>query len=499
MKIAIIGGGISGASALKAILDHPNLRNEDQIHLFEPREVIGVGLPYSPDDESVMLNVSPDALSVVENNPFDFTEWLDANYENPTNFEGLVSRPQYGNYLAERFAQYANYKQVTHFQETIEDIQVIDAQTKEIATESKNGEYVYRLKQQDGWRNDIYDAVFLAIGHPEYADYYDLKGSENYVSNPYPMKEKLTKLSGNERIGIIGSGATGVDLMRFFSLNYDLQHPLTYYVQDQGFYFADIPYEKESFPFTFSMDWIAEEREKNNGIIPFSYILQTFIEDIQAGGVDVAAVYNRYKKGDLPTIRLAVEAKDQELALIHAYNSKLVQFLPHLYNSLSGQDKEFYLANYHHKLLFFKSRVPFKTFKWLLELENAGQLRVIYGLTDIQPQSDGSFIALAGKKEKVDLFINATGFDSRLSAASKSMPLIHNLFQKNLILPHINGRFVLVDWPQAQIINQRFGLMNNLFFFGLLIGGTQHENNDAYLTYQLATQSANWFMEQRTN
>lgn len=201
----------------------------------------------------------------------------------------------------------------------------------------------------------------------------------------------------------------------------------------------------------------------------------------------------------MATIRLAVEAKDQELALIHAYNSKLVQFLPHLYNSFSGQDKEFYLANYHHKLLFFKSRVPFKTFKWLLELEDAGQLRVIYDLIDIQPQIDGSFIALAEKEEKVDLFINATGFDSRLSAASKSMPLIHNLFQKNLILPHINGRFVLVDWPQAQIINQRFGLMNNLFFFGLLIGGTQHENNDAYLTYQLATQSASWFMEQRTN
>lgn len=156
MKIAIIGGGISGASALKAILDHPTLRNEDQIHLFEPREMIGVALPYSSDDESVMLNVSPDALSVVENNPFDFTEWLDANYENPTNFEGLVSRPQYGNYLAERFAQYANHKQVTHFQGTIEDIQVFDAQTKEIATESKNGEYLYRLKQQDSWRKEIW-------------------------------------------------------------------------------------------------------------------------------------------------------------------------------------------------------------------------------------------------------------------------------------------------------------------------------------------------------
>lgn len=499
MKIAIIGGGISGASALKAMLNHPNFTKEDQIHVFEPRETLGVGLPYSPDDESVMLNISPDALSVVESNPMDFTEWLNVNYDEPTNFEELVSRPRYGEYLAERFAPYANHEQVTHFQTTIEDIQVLDAKTKEIIAESKNGKYLYRLKQADEWHDTIYDAVFLAIGHPEYADYYHLKGTENYISNPYPMNEKLVHLSGDERIGIIGSGATGVDLMRFFSTNYDLKHPLTYYVQDQGFYFADIPYEKEAFSFTFSMAWIAEEKEKNNGLIPFALILSTFIEDIKAGGVDVAEIYDRYKKGDLATIRQAVESKDQDLALIHAYNSKLVQFLPHLYNSLSGQDKEFYLANYHRKLLFFKSRVPYQTFKWLFELVDAGKLRVVYDLSEILPQADGSFISIADKEEAVDIFVNATGFDSRLSVASKSMPLIHNLFHKNIILPHFNGQFVLVDWPQAQIINQKFGLMNNLFFFGLLMGGTQHENNDAQLTYQLATQSANWFMNQRNN
>lgn len=495
MKIAIIGGGISGGSTLKAIIDHPLFKKDDQIHVFEPRERLGVGLPYSPDDESVMLNISPDALSVVKNNPLDFTKWLDENYAEPTNFEDLVSRPRYGKYLAERFAPYSNHEQVAHFHTKIMDIEVLDSSTQEKINEGKENSYVYRLKNTDGWLADIYDAVFVAIGHPEYADYYGLKGTPNYIANPYPMKEKLASLTGNERIGVIGSGATGIDLMRFFMTNYDLKHPLTFYVQDQGFYFADIPYEKESFQFTFSMNWIREQRK--DGIIPLDVILSTFIEDIKAEGVDVKEVYNRYKKGDLPTIRRAVETKDQELALIHAYNSKLVQFLPHLYNSLSGQDKEVYLAQYHQQLIFFKSRVPYKTFKWLFELLDAGKLKIVYGLTEILPQEDGSFHALADKKEVVDIFINATGFDSRLSSASKSLPLINNLFRKNIILPHINGRFVLVDWPQAQVINQKFGLMDNLFFFGLLIGGTQHENNDAQLTHQLATRSAQWLMDHR--
>ena len=203
------------------------------------------------------------------------------------------------------------------------------------------------------------------------------------------------------------------------------------------------------------------------------------------------------KKGDLPTIRKALESKDQELALIHAYNSKLVPFLPHLYNSLSGQDKEFYLKNYHSKLLFFKSRVPYRTFQWLFDLLDSGKLEVVYGLTKITPQEDSTFIAHADKTEEVDYFINATGFDSRLSEAGKSSELLYNLYHKNIILPHMNGQFVLVDWPQAQVINQKFGLMNNLFFYGLLMGGTQHENNDAQLTHQLASQSAKWFMDRK--
>lgn len=499
MKIAIVGAGISGASALKGILDHPNLKIEDEIHIFEPRDILGVGLPYSPDDESVMLNISPDFISVDEKNPLDFTQWLEEHFEEPTNFEDLVSRPRYGQYLQERFAPYFNHKQVTHFQTRIEDIEVLDSKTNQSIFEDKQGSYTYRLKKTEGWHNEIYDAVFLALGHPQYADYYGLDGSKNYIGNPYPMKDQLTGLSPEDRIGIIGSGATGIDLIRFFMTNYHLKHPLTFYVREHSFRFADIPYEKDDFQFTFSMAWIQEKRGKHSGVIPFSIILKTFKDDIQAEGVDVDTVYHKYKTRDLEIIRQAVESKDQDLALIHAYNSKLVAFIPHLYNSLSGQDKEFYLENYHDKLKFFKTRVPYKTFQWMFDLLDQGKIRIVHGISDVHVKDQGGFSMEADRREGVDVLVNATGFNLRLSEVGKSLPLVQNLYHKNIIQPQFDGSFVLIDWPQAQVMNQNFGVLDNLFFFGMLIGGTQHENNDAQLTYQLATSVATWFMDQQPN
>lgn len=196
-------------------------------------------------------------------------------------------------------------------------------------------------------------------------------------------------------------------------------------------------------------------------------------------------------------MRTAVESKDQNLALIHAYTSQLVALIPHLYNSLSGQDRAFYRANYYGPLKFFKSRVPYKTFIWLFDLMDQGKVSVVRGLTEILPREQGGFDVNAETKETADILVNATGFESRLSEAGRSLPLIKNLYRQNIILPHLDGRFVLVDWPQAQVLNQKFGLMDTLFFFGLLMGGTQHENNDAQLTHQLAARAAAWFMDQR--
>src|SRR5690625_238942 len=498
MKIAVVVAGVSGSSVVRTLLTHEKFKSEDVIEVFEPRKTLGVGMPYDDDDDTVMLNISPELLSFDQSNPNDLVEWLDENYEEPYNFEGLVSRPRYGKYLAEKFAPYFNHQQVVHHPSEVEDIKVLDAETLELASEKNHGPFIYQLKTTEGWHPTIFDAVFFSVGHPLYADYYDLMGVKNYVHNPYPMKKVLGNLKGDEKIGILGSGATGVDLMRFLMQNYDLEKPLTYYVPTgEIFNFPDIPYEGNDFQFTFSMDWIETEKDPHTGTIPLEKIIATFMEDIQQGGVNVKEVYERYKTDDLPAMRKAIETNDQELALIHAYHTKLLALIPYLFSALSGQDKNRFLNEYHRKLIFFKSRVPNKTFKQLFKWYDEGKIRVIEGITDVQPQKNGTFTVIADIVENADMIINATGFDTRIESIAKNSPLIHNLHHQEFILPHKHDRFVLVDWPQAQVMNQRFGLMENVFFFGILIGGTQFENNDAQLAIRQASYSAKWFMDKR--
>ena len=500
MNIAIVGAGISGSNVLKSLLTHPNFQADDKIDVFEPRTSLGSGLPYEPtDDESIMLNTSSDVLSVDAENELDFTEWLELHFIETTNFENLVSRPRYGKYLVERFAPFYNHNQVHHVKNSVVDVEVLDAGTKEPATETQDGNFVYRIKTEDGWQDKVYDAVFFSVGHPEYNDFYDLKETENYIHNPYPMKENLADFDSSQKISVIGSGATGVDLMRFFTSNYELEQPLTFYDLKDPFHCVAIPYEKDDVTYRLTQEWVQEQKAIHNGFIPLEIIIDTIKEDLKQENADPLAVYDRYKAGTLDVFRQAFQLKDQELAAVQQYAGKSVPNLPHLYNALSGEDQQEYMEKVHPVMMFFKAKVPYYSYQWLFELIDAGKVETVAGLKEVNVLDDGrfQFITEDGKVEEADIVVNATGFMNNIEQLTNHSPLIKNLFHRRLIMPHVNGKFILVDWPQCRVINQQYGRMENLFFLGLLIGGTQHENNDAGQTIQQARYTAKAFMDKR--
>lgn len=499
MNIAIIGAGLSGSNVLKTILEHPNFSKKDRIDIFEPRELLGPGMPYAPDDKNVMLNIAPGKLSVDMNDKDDFIKWLTANYDEPENYEDLVSRPQYGQYLLERFEESYQHPQVAHLQEKVIDIEV-DLKNSKSGMYKEGEAASYRIKTESGFKDIPYHAVFFAIGHPPYKDDYNLLGSPNYIHNPYPLTQGLGQLDNNQKIGVTGSGAASVDFYRYFKQNYALTHPLTFYVRESTFYFPAIPYEGEPYTFTLSMNWITAEKKKHGGFIPFELIFHTIEDDLKKENVNLHQVYDTYKDFDVETVEAALESKNQELALVQAYFGDLGILLPHLFNALNGVEKDAYLMWSHEKLLLFRSLVPYKTAINLLNDYKAGNIRLVFGIREIIPdESANRFKVIANETEYTDVLINGTGFQTDLAKASQQDQLIHNLYNRKFILPQQDGHFVLIDWPRTRIMNQHFGVLNNAFFLGPYIRGSEYENNNAETIARQAIFSANWFMDHYEN
>lgn len=492
MKAAIIGGGVAGSTVLKGLLEHHALQPEDQITVFEPRPVLGAGMPYAPDDTTLMLNSSPDTLSADRTDLTHFERWLAKNRPEATNFEGLVPRAVYGEYLNAYFQPYFNHPQVTVVDEYAENIEVIET--------GKDAPLLYKVAtKENGWGETVYDALFFAVGHAPYKDPYHLQGHSRFIADPYPVSEKLNRIEPDAKVGIIGSGATGIDLMRTLMQTKDLTHPVTFYVQQKAFHMVHIPLKREQLTFSFSPEWIQRQQEDHNGRIPLQQILKQMATDFEKEAIDAWAVYEKYRTQKLKDYAKALDTWDQELAYVQRYVQLMIPYMAQLYNALPEMDKLQYEREYQSVLEFFKSMVPAKTVQWMFDLVEAGRLRIVTQLTEVLPQQNGqSFQVVAEETEEADWLINATGFDKALSHGIQEQPLIRNLYQQGLILPAKNGRDILVDWPQTRVVSERFGAMDNAFFLGNWIYSTHYANNSAENVMNHARYLAEWFMEQRS-
>lgn len=493
-NIAIVGGGLAGSSALKELLNHPYFNKEDRITVFEAQHTLGAGMPYEEDSHTVMLNNSPDAVSAEGGDPYDFIKWLDQNYEKRTNFEELVPRPVYGEYLNEKFEPWYTHKQVKVIKASVEDLKIMNSKKQEVR-DGEPGPYFYDVYTAGGWLGEFFDAVFFAIGHPPYSDYYDLMGEENYIHDPYPVKENLSDFNGDEKIGIIGSGAAGVDVMRYLIQEQNLINPLTFYVRNEPFYTPLIPLERPFTNFSFSDEWITAELEKGKGLIPLNQIYELIMDDFSREEVDLLEVYSDYKVGKLVQYRYALDARDQDLAYTQKYMSSMVPYLPALINSLNQKDLEIFNKKYREPMEFLRTITPTKTFEWILDLLQTNDIRVVRGLEEINSLGHNGFNILADQEEKVDVLINVTGFETRFSHARKLNPLIENLYRKKIILSHFDGEGILVTWPGLQPINQRYGVLENIFFFGAFVSSTHYPNNHVENITRKSSDTVQYYMK----
>lgn len=76
MEIAVVGAGVAGISVLRELVkykkSYPNLK----IVLFDNEKTLGTGMPYQPDHDALLLNQTPETMSIVPEKPYHFVDWV---------------------------------------------------------------------------------------------------------------------------------------------------------------------------------------------------------------------------------------------------------------------------------------------------------------------------------------------------------------------------------------------------------------------------------------
>lgn len=484
MKIAIIGAGVAGANVLRTILKHKNLKEEDCLAIFEKREQLGVGLPYEQDSPVKRLNIPHDEITLDPNNPNDFSQWLEENVEEPFNFEGLVSRVDCGHYIEDRMGEYFNHPKVAVKHEEVVRLDYLDEKTA-------------FLLETESEHQEEFDVVFICIGHPMYNDFYHLEGTENYIHNPYPMKQRLANISEEKQVGILGTGPTGIDIYRYLVQEKQLAKPPVFLNHGDFLNLSGISWQGEEIALSLTWDWIKEKAKgSSTGLIPLQDIFDRITRDFDQEGVDLQKVYLRAKDLSLANQKKLIEDEDQEVAFLVKYFEELVEFYPTLYGLLSGSDRLLLKEKYEDFLDLFRSFNPPGTNRWLIQEIEAGRGQLLHELEDIKSKGDG-FTVIGTEQVELDVLVNATGFDSNLVHNISVNPLLKSLFDQNIILPDEQGEGILVNWPRCQVMNKKYGVMETLYVQGMWIAPSHYRNNDIRSILQVSEMVADEFMNSR--
>lgn len=502
MHVAIIGLGLSGSGVLTKLIHATPTDRPLKIDIFEQPEHLGNGTPYAADDDILLMNSTPEDLSMDPEHPLDFVDWIKANAPEYLESHTFMPRPLFGKYLHEKITPYLDDPRVTLIPNEVTKVLPYNAKQTAVAHGQIDKPYTYKVITSDGEHHGAYNACFLGIGHPTYADYYHLQGHPHYIHNPYPVNEKLIHLDQSKKIGIIGSGLSSVDIMRFLHSYYqkEWQHPVAFYIRDLPFTVVRHPGLNHDNPFSLSKGWIKEQQNQNEGFLPLDTLISQIKTDFIAGNLNWEGLNKRYGKGTVAEIRQEVQHNDAMLAQLQGYFDRMKPLLADINLALTRFDKQRLKQTYLPKFEHFRNQLAAPAIREIIDWLNSGKIQMISGLNNIQAKADGFTLLFKDKDPiDVDILINTTGFEKNIEKASKTNPLLKQLYDDQMLTPGDNNTFIKVTWPESQLYSQRFGVQDHLYLLGYWIFSTQFGNNNAKVSFHSGEKVAEHFLNTFNN
>ncbi|WP_169449759.1 FAD/NAD(P)-binding protein [Lacticigenium naphthae] len=457
-KVAIIGLGVSGLSVLREYIcaqEHEDL----EIIVFD-EENLGTGLPYQKDDKSLLLNQTSATMSMDPINPLGFVDWLDETLEIQDASGHHIPRTIYGQYLRDYLNKLIQKGNITFVPKKVSDLTII-------------GENEYKVS----CKNDSYkvNAIHLCTGHFPYKDPYGLKGKTEYIHQPYPVESRLFPLLGKDvnRLAIVGTGLTALDIMLYVSkTNKDIQ---IHFISLDGAFTSvrgNIVFSKLHY---LNKENISNYIDSYGDFIPLNQYIEWLMLEGESNGIDVREIWQNLGGGTPKGIEMDFRFLN-ELGIFQGIIHQLDDILPLIWDSLTNDDRNTFLRMYGGKWHKFRSPMPQKTAKKILELCADESIILHKNIQSINYIGNSFEINLPTEQLHVEYIVNATGPETDVEKAKLQDPFLFSLLNKRIVEKQMYGG-IEVEWPSQSVYSSKYGVLNTLKAHGQLVGGIQYGNN----------------------
>lgn len=470
-KIAIIGMGTSGTAVLDAYAKFSD-KNTVEIHCFDRPESFGRGYPYKEDSHQLIVNLKTPKITYDFTKGDDFVSWYK---EQGKPVPEYASRDEFGQYMKSRLmATMEKFGAIAHYDEII-NMDLVDGK--------------WRLESSTG-QIDVFDRVHLCNGEVTQKSIYSLEGKDNYIHDIYPVVEKLASVKPEDKVCVIGSGLTGVDVTTYLLEDKGVKD-ITFFSRSNripSVRVAPVPFEAK----IFTMEKLEEVLKENFGRIPFQCFDELFLEELKAQGIE--SYEDFISKHNAPGIKGLIYNMEHpdDLAIVQAILPPMNKIFNKVWDNMTTSDRIEFRKKYHPFMCLNRSPLPQISAEILIKAYEDGRLSMPPGVTSVEEGKDQCYHLVCPtlgpdfEAKEYDVVINATGLDLSLKGL-QSNPLLAQLLDKRYVQVDPYGGINNIP-ETSQVISPRFGTLENLHVYGVLASGVQYRNNST-LILQITAQT----------
>ncbi|MDX3608866.1 FAD/NAD(P)-binding protein [Streptomyces sp. FL06-04B] len=437
ISIGVVGGGASAVCLIDALVMAKG--GPGSLTVFEPSPNLWRGRAYQVDSETIKVNATPDDMSVRAGDPHHFIRWLGARERmlgesyglDPFSGARFAPRTVYGEYLEQTaYAGLAELRRQGWRVDLVGD-SVTSARRTEDQVVVSTGRGM----------TSSFDYVVLCVGGDGPKDVYGLAGSPGFIADPYPVSQNLRTIGAAERVAVIGSGLTAVDIVLSLAAQ-GHRGPISL-VSRRGV----LPGVRQR-EAHFELRHLTQERmralarsRREISVQEFTAVVQ---RELHEAGVDMPALHAELASldGEPPADRLrrqfaAVNASDLGLRILQR---AVPEIGPDVWPVLGEQDRAEVLRLHYRTVMSLCCPMPPSSAAVLLGLIDEGRLDIRSGLDSAAAGRGGGLTLslLNGTVLRTDRVINAvSASEGRIPQGAA--PLVNTLIGDRAASLHPHG------------------------------------------------------------